>query len=340
MKRILLSLAACLLPIALLALVFIHWRHSRGVVLSFWSAAFSRDGQTLLTTSGQDALADPPRLGELAAWELAKGKKHRLVWQPCGIRAVVQSSDGKFVALGDFSGATKLVHPVTGKLLAVLPPHSTLVSAVAISADNTLIASGSMDGTVSFGDTAGKELGMLVLPGEKVLNVAVSPNGRLLVATTLRGSAYLYDLVRNDEPQALLAYEGPPMESPEAKGAAFAPDGLSLATGCQRTVRLWDSLSSRMIRQLEGATCPVNSVAFSPDGTTLAAVDSEGTLRLWGTALGEQINEAPAHRGSSSCVVFTPDGRRLATVGRDDLTVKLWDAQTLALVRTLNARAR
>ena len=115
---------------------------------------------------------------------------------------------------------------------------------------------------------------------------------------------------------------------------------MSLATGCQRTVRLWDSVSGRMIRQLEGATSPVNSVAFSADGTTLAAVDSEGTLRLWSTALGEQLNEAPAHRGSSSCVVFSPDGRRLATVGRDDLTVKIWDAQTLALVRTLNARAR
>jgi WD40 repeat protein len=92
-----------------------------------------------------------------------------------------------------------------------------------------------------------------------------------------------------------------------------------------------------MIRQLEGATSPVNSVAFSPDGTTLAAVDSEGTLRLWCTALGEQINEAPAHRGSSSRVVFSPDGRRLATVGGDDLIVKIWEAQMPALARTFNA---
>ncbi len=313
-KRILLTIAACLLPVACLGLALIHWRHPPRVVLSFWSAAFLPDGKTLLTTSGQDRLADPPRQGEVAAWDLAKGKRRRLIWQPCGIRAAVPSSDGKFVALGDFSGATKLLNPVSGKLLAVLPPHSTLVSAVAIAADNTFIASGSMDGTVSLGDTAGKELDMLVLPGEKVLNVAVSPDCRLLAATTQRGNAYVYDLLRSAEPAVVLAYAGPPMESPEANGLAFAPDGLSFATGCQQTVRLWDSRSIRMSRELEGAASPVNSVAFSPDGQTLAAVDSGGTLLVWSTAAGERFDQAPAHRGSISCVVFSPDGRRLATV--------------------------
>jgi hypothetical protein len=63
---------------------------------------------------------------------------------------------------------------------------------------------------------------------------------------------------------------------------AFSPDGHTLATRGDHTVRLWD-LTNRTQPQPLGSpfTGTVTSLAFSPDGNTLATASGEGTVRLW-----------------------------------------------------------
>ncbi len=81
-------------------------------------------------------------------------------------------------------------------------------------------------------------------------------------------------------------------------------------------------------RRLAGHTEAVLSVAFSPDGKTLATGSDDKTARLWDTATGKQIR-APltAHTGPVLEVAFSPDGKTLAT-SSDDKTARLWDTAT------------
>ena len=70
------------------------------------------------------------------------------------------------------------------------------------------------------------------------------------------------------------------------------------------------------------------SVAFSPDGRTLASGDFEGTVRLWDVATGRQVGSPlTGHTGPVLAVAFSRDGRTLAS-GGDDGTVRLWDVAT------------
>jgi WD40 repeat protein len=190
-----------------------------------------------------------------------------------------------------------------------------------------------VDGTVTLWDTAGKELDPLVLPpGEKVFNVAVSPNHRHVLVGGWRGKAYLYDVAQHGEPRTIEAFQDQSVREARVETVAFAPSGERFATGCKLAVRLWETSSGKLLRDVVGCASSVNCLAFSPDGARLATVDADGTLALWDTSTGDYVKSTPAHDGGSFGVAFSPDGKKLVTVGRRDYTGKIWDSEKLTIV--------
>jgi WD40 repeat protein len=82
------------------------------------------------------------------------------------------------------------------------------------------------------------------------------------------------------------------------------------------------------IAALPGHTGIVFSVAFSPDGTTLASGGADGTVRLWDVATRRQIGRPHTrHTRAVHSVAFSPDGTTLAS-GSADGTVRLWNVAT------------
>jgi Tol biopolymer transport system component len=78
---------------------------------------------------------------------------------------------------------------------------------------------------------------------------------------------------------------------------------------------------------LQGNAGPVWSVAFAPDGATLAMGIDDGSIKIWDPATGSIKATLKAHNGSVWSVAFSPDGSLLASAS-DDGTAKLWDAAT------------
>ena len=81
-------------------------------------------------------------------------------------------------------------------------------------------------------------------------------------------------------------------------------------------------------------TSVVNSVAFSPDGKTLASGSEDATIKLWDVASGKELRTLAGHSGCVDSVAFSPDGKTLAS-GSDDSTIKLWDVASGKKLRTL-----
>ena len=80
------------------------------------------------------------------------------------------------------------------------------------------------------------------------------------------------------------------------------------------------------------ATSSVYSVAFSPDGKTLAAGSNDGSVRLWDLTTRRPRRPVTA-TGSVYSVAFSPDGKTLAA-GNDGGRVRLWDLATHQQVAT------
>ncbi|MBC7931421.1 MAG: PD40 domain-containing protein [Rubrivivax sp.] len=76
----------------------------------------------------------------------------------------------------------------------------------------------------------------------------------------------------------------------------------------------------------------VRSVAFSPDGKTLASGGQDNTIRMWDVDTGRELRTLRGYLESVSSVAFSPNGKMLAGAGD---TLKLWDAATGQEIRTL-----
>uniref|UniRef100_UPI00067A94CF nSTAND1 domain-containing NTPase n=1 Tax=Streptomyces rimosus TaxID=1927 RepID=UPI00067A94CF len=109
---------------------------------------------------------------------------------------------------------------------------------------------------------------------------------------------------------------------------AYSPNGRTLATGSvDRTVKLWDTVTDRMLGTLIGHVGPVYALAFSPDGRILATAGDDGTVRLWDVRRRRLLGVLTGPVGRVMSLSFSHDGRTLAS-GSTGNAVRLWDVAT------------
>src|SRR5205823_155659 len=68
---------------------------------------------------------------------------------------------------------------------------------------------------------------------------------------------------------------------------------------------------------LQGHSKAVLSVAFSPDGKTLASASADHTIKLWDVA-SAKVRATLQHTRQVLCVAFSPDGKTLASGANRD----------------------
>jgi WD40 repeat protein len=116
---------------------------------------------------------------------------------------------------------------------------------------------------------------------------------------------------------------------------AWSPDGKQALTGsADKTIKIWDAASSRMVTTLEGHTDSVWSVAWSPDGRQVLSGSADSTARIWDAASGQEIRTLEGHAGAVLIAVWSPDGKQVLS-GSADGTARIWDAASGREIRTL-----
>ncbi|TBR57420.1 hypothetical protein B4U84_15530 [Westiellopsis prolifica IICB1] len=90
-----------------------------------------------------------------------------------------------------------------------------------------------------------------------------------------------------------------------------------------------------LAKTFKGHSDLVRSVAFSPDGKTLASGSYDSTIKIWNVTTGQEITTLKGHSNSVNSVAFSPDGKTLASRS-DDGAIKIWNVTTGQEIRTLN----
>jgi WD40 repeat protein len=162
--------------------------------------------------------------------------------------------------------------------------------------------------------------------GERVYAIAYSPDGKWMATASgdpgICGAAKLW-----------LAESGgggkPVRDLVETQdvvfSVAFSPDSKKVATaGADRTIRIFEVDSGKLLAQIEDHADWIFSVAFSPDGKRLASASRDKTAKVFDLEKQESLVTFPAHGQPVYTVAFTPDGKGVASGGEDN-RIRIWN---------------
>ena len=110
--------------------------------------------------------------------------------------------------------------------------------------------------------------------------------------------------------------------------AAFDPLGRYIVTASNdRTVKMWDSKSGRLIADLSGHRGVIKSVTFSRDGKRILTASGDSTVRIWDTDQAMPVVVLRGHNDEVISAQFSRDGNKILTASYDR-TARIWDAKS------------
>jgi WD40 repeat protein len=331
------------------------------------SVAYSPDGQCLAVAGAG---------GAVSVWDARSGAlRQRLVGHPTAITDVVFSPDGSRLATAGEDRTVRVWDAASGSEVLCVPiPERT--TAVAYHPDGSALAIADDAGGIMLADASGGRIWRrIVHPGRpwwttdaSVHDVAFSPDGTRLATAGNDGSARVWDVDTGENTLTIFCHENWPSQEDldEIFAVKFSPDGLRLVTSTYcATTRVWDARTGEeQLSMPSGFGRSAVDVAFSPDGTLLAAAIPAGA-RVWDASTGRQVWDllervsalafspdglslAVGMRGKAEVLripdgesllsvpqrglapwhlAFSPDGTRLASAGYGDAVALLWDVR-------------
>ena len=274
---------------------------------------FSRDGACLVSASAD---------GEMFVWNVSSGQMmHRVTAHRGSVNEVLFLDDSRIVSAGA-DWVLRVWDRKTGQLLETVPADGNLLPV------NAAEHSGAAErvGAVAAG---------LPDPGhqDSVTDLALNLESSLLASGSLDGSVVIRDSGTLQFYRRIMFRTTPPdgrqLQRPDSVTAiAFSPDGTQLAASSQRgQVRIVDVQTGVMLREFNAHALEINDLLWRSTRELLTASD-DGTIRVWNPLTLTRVTEIPGHTSGVDRLTF--DGSRLISVGHDR-SVRMWDSGGLPL---------
>jgi WD40 repeat protein len=305
-------------------------------------AGFSPDGRRVLTLRAPRQIA-----------HLFSDKTHKLT--------------GRGNSYEEKERTARVWDSVSGAELFALQGNWLKIGMAEWNPDGTRIVTTHDDAVRIWNAADGKELTKMG-QGHLITSVLWSPDGQRLVTwedesvnrnwplldpvpgkknrwTTKKRQADLWDAVTGKHVATLTGHQVP------ISFIAFSPDGKRLVTTAEqadqrgsvgmiernedtnfrdRTARVWDAHTGKLLHVLRGHLRSVHSAGFSKDGKLIVTTSDDRTARIWDLSTGKEFFTLTGHREGVKSAEFTPDGQFVVTSSWDG-AVRLWPTDPLAL---------
>ena len=326
-------------------------RALEGHIAAVHALAFRPDGKTLASAGGDLVI----RL-----WDMSKeGEPTLLRGHSASVRALAFDAEGKTLASTgrdktvrlwdrDATASRSIINLAgEGMALAFSPQSKSL--AVATSATT---GPNPAPGLIRQFDPATGRTRPRMFRGHPsiVWALAFSPDGKSLATAGDDRSVRTWDTLTA---RAQSVHQGgyPPGTTPDrflmahldpVEAVAIAPGGKAVAVASSTSVTLWDCPTGAVRRLLTAARShwapvagTVLALAYSPDGSILAAGGKDRAVTLWNVEGGRVPATLEGDDfGVITSLAFSPDGKTLA-FGSQDASVTLWDVASKARRATL-----
>jgi WD40 repeat protein/mono/diheme cytochrome c family protein len=289
-----------------------------GLAEKIESLAFSPDGKQIAAAAGS-----PGRFGEIQIWDVAKKKLTLSAPSTFDtIYGVSWSPDGSKIAYGCADNSVRAIDATSGKQILYQGAHTDWVLGTAFSRDGLFLASISRDRSMKLTEiatqrfidnitsiTPGALKGGLqtvsvrprkdktMVKGAEGTDTAEKVYEELLIGGS-DGIPRLYKMHRvtkrviGDDANKVREYEA---ILGRIYATCFDKNGALFAAGSSLDgkgfIKIYQAEDGKVVTKIETGLTPIYSIAFTPDGTKIAAAGFDGTVKLFKVPTGEKEKE-------------------------------------------------
>ncbi len=225
-------------------------------------------------------------------WDVSTGKYIKILREHNRFKSVIYSPDGKYIVSSTGLGSIQIWEASTGVCLKILKKRLGFISSIAFSPDGQRIIGDSFDNIIDMIDVkTGKSIQTFKGHLTAIASVAYSPDGNYIVS----GSDKFNLSHSNKYPR--------------------------WDSNC--VIKIWDANTGECLKNLEGHSDSVNSVAYSLDGKRIISGSNDKTIKIWDANTGECLQTLKGHLDRVESVAYSPDCTKIIS-GSDDGTIKIW----------------